>query len=991
MGSLLCYVPQVAAQLPGMRKYTQLDGFSATNSYEFAQDERGLLWIGTDNGGMTFDGKKFKTLLDKRSFGDVEILRIQPLGNDRCLFLPLSQRVYLMDKGTLVTAAQEPILRDIINPTHNVVQQDPVTRTVWLTNSHRLTTLYCFEAGKIKSYHINNKYFFIHTILNDHFIGNLIDSVTDVSTPCVYNWHTQTYYRLYKETGKKLFSKEHTVTAEATRDNNYLLTTVPSWKQINIYKYKNNDSIVRQSGSLELSTKFVIGELPTKPSTPPLVSIDHNLDIWIKYIAGGISYYGNLEKPYTGQEVFHFTEPNMINTLFVDRNSNLWLSSQNNALYFISKKHFRNALLTRNFPLKKEIPKSISGDGQGRLCIGYNNDTRLACIQGQKHRIIKLGDRFRQGIRGLKPIGHNRFLAFDDVLALYDAKANTMTLIKDAPCKDVCLYGTQDLLIANNGEVFHIASYLNKPVTQRVFNARATAVDVLPGGTILIGTARGLFTKQSLKSDAMTVKDSALQECNITEIMPVPGGHALIGTNAKGMFLYYSDGRVKPITESKLTNIRSLYQQNDSTYWAATNEGAYAYTFNRDWVVKEIRNYTFYDGLPSNNATSVYVYKDTAYVATSEGIGILPLQDSTLLQMAPPDLYLNTLQTDKAVFRDPDSVLTLPPDQNNLLLSLSAISYESLGNIEYHYRLYPLQTKWVTATDPDIRFAELPPGDYTFQAYALNAKGTRSLRTIALDIHIKPYFWQTLYFKIPLFTLVILLMYLSLRWWLLRRDKRKYVKVQEKKRLAELELEAIKAQINPHFIYNCLNSIQYLNYKTEHAQAQQYLDLFARLIRMTMQYSQQTFITLQEEVDYLSLYLQLEQLRFKDKLRYDIRIEEGTATGTLLPAMLIQPYVENALKHGIAGNKKGQVLIQFRQQENNLQVIVQDNGPGFFHTGRPGALGLRLSGTRALSYNELFNLNIRIHCYNRQDNEPGLTGATVKIDMDLKAAIQNLP
>ncbi len=986
MESLLCCVPQATAQLLGMRKYTQLDGFSATNSYEFTQDERGLLWIGTDNGGMTFDGKKFKMLLDKRSFGDVEILRVQPLGNERYLFMPLSQRIYLMDKGTLVTDTGEPWLRDIINLRRNVITQDVLTGDIWLSNELRLTTLYCFKEGKIKRVTLNRPTFCIAAIINDHFVGMYIDSLAKgapESRLCTYDLNTNTYHWLYDENGKRLPAEEGIQCSGITKGHNYLVTMNPLRKLLNIYKYDTNDSILHLFNRLELSINNLIA---------PIVTVDHNLDIWAKYLGGGVAYYGNLEKPYTQQEVFHFTEPGMINSLFVDRNNNLWLSSKNNALYFISKKHFRNALLSRNFPLKKEIPKSISGDGQGRLCISYNNDGRLACIQGNKHRIIRLDNRFSEGSRGIKPIGHNRFLIFDATLAIYDMDANTITYISPGigSCKDVCLYGTNDLLVADNGSVLHIDSYLKSPRRTDIFNARATAVDILPGGTILIGTARGLFTKQSLKSDALPVKDSALQECNITEIMPVPGGHALIGTNAKGMFLYYGDGRVKPIPESKLTNIRSLYQQNDSTYWAATNEGAYAYTFNRDWVVKEIRNYTFYDGLPSNNATSVYVYKDTAYVATSEGIGILPLQDSTLLQMAPPDLYLNTLQTDKAVFRDPDTLLTLPPDQNNLLLSLSAISYESLGNIEYHYRLYPLQTKWVTATDPDIRFAELPPGDYTFQAYALNAKGTRSLRTIALDIHIKPYFWQTLYFKIPLFTLVILLMYLSLRWWLLRRDKRKYVKVQEKKRLAELELEAIKAQINPHFIYNCLNSIQYLNYKTEHAQAQQYLDLFARLIRMTMQYSQQTFITLQEEVDYLSLYLQLEQLRFKDKLRYDIRIEEGTATGTLLPAMLIQPYVENALKHGIAGNKKGQVLIQFRQQENNLQVIVQDNGPGFFHTGRPGALGLRLSGTRALSYNELFNLNIRIHCYNRQDNEPGLTGAIVKIDMDLKAATHDL-
>jgi LytS/YehU family sensor histidine kinase len=97
--------------------------------------------------------------------------------------------------------------------------------------------------------------------------------------------------------------------------------------------------------------------------------------------------------------------------------------------------------------------------------------------------------------------------------------------------------------------------------------------------------------------------------------------------------------------------------------------------------------------------------------------------------------------------------------------------------------------------------------------------------------------------------------------------------------------------------------------------------------------------------------------------------------------MLIQPYVENALKHGIAGKEKGEVTIHFGEEAGKLQITVQDDGPGFTDPKRPGALGLRLASTRAVSYNELFNLNINIHCYNRQDIDPNVTGAIVHIGM----------
>lgn len=958
-----------------MRRYTQQDGFSATNGYEFEQDERGFLWIGTDNGGVSFDGKKFRGLLEKDNFPDAEILAIRPLTHDRSLLIPLTHSVCYFDKGTLITEKEDARLRDIHNTNHNVTFWDPVTKTFWLSNGGKFTTLFSFSGKDIKRYDIGNPNFTIQRINGGCFIGSLLlDSIKKISYPCIYNLATGTYQYCYNEAGRKMSPMEGLVNSRTNMS--YLISYHNGKRQINVYKYKANDSILKLVKTIDL--------IQYKQS-PHFVTLDHNGDLWVKFMGReGIWYYGNVLKNTSKQEALHIQEPGMINSIFIDRNNNLWMSSQNNALYFISKKHIRNALLTNRFPLKKEIPKSISGDGKGRLLISYVDNTKLICIDGTQHKVVPLLSFFREGSRNIIPIKDNRFLIFNDHAAIYNMGTNTVTYISgsNVTCKDVCLYREKDLLIAGAGYVVHIAAFQGRqPVAKPVFQGRSTSVSVLPNGHILIGTPTGLYLKQSLQAKALKVNDSLLDQCNITDIQPLPDGAALIGTNAKGLFLYKTDKSVQAIKVEKLKHVRSIYKQNDSVYWASTNKGVYSFIFKQNWLVKEVKNYTFYDGLPSNNATSIYVCRDTAYVATSEGIGALPLKDSTLLQMTPPDIYLNTIQTDKTTFWYPDSLLSLAPDQKSLLISLSAISYESLGNIQYYYRLYPLQTQWIHTTDPDIRFAQLPPGAYTFQAYALNAKGVKSRKTIALGIYIQPAFWQTLYFKIALLTLAVLLFYLSLRWWLLRKEKKKYMKVQDKKRLAELELEAIKAQINPHFIYNCLNSIQYLNYKAEYEQAQQYLDLFARLIRMTMQYSQQAFIPLREEVDYLSLYLQLEKLRFKDKMYYKIHIEDDINKEAMLPAMLIQPYVENALKHGIAGKEKGRIAIRFWEEAGKLQITIQDNGPGFADLKRPGALGLRLAGTRAASYNELFNLNINIHCYNEQDIDSNTTGAVVHIGM----------
>jgi LytS/YehU family sensor histidine kinase len=294
-----------------------------------------------------------------------------------------------------------------------------------------------------------------------------------------------------------------------------------------------------------------------------------------------------------------------------------------------------------------------------------------------------------------------------------------------------------------------------------------------------------------------------------------------------------------------------------------------------------------------------------------------------------------------------------------------------------------LSDEWTETDNPEIHFTGLPPGTYSFLAYASNAKGTRSKMPVTLSINILPAFWQTLFFKVAICLLAALLLYFFIRRRTARMALSKYEKARQERRLAELELEAIKAQINPHFIYNCLNSIQYFNYEKQHDQARQYLDLFARLIRFTMQYSRQAFITIAEETNYLSNYLQLEKMRFHERLHYQIIVADNIDQQLVIPAMLIQPYVENALKHGIAARKEGgTVIIRFDQPEEGLFMIsVEDDGIGFTtrHNGNKSSLGLRLSGSRAETYNQLFDMKIEISLYNKKSFHPDKSGIIVQL------------
>jgi LytS/YehU family sensor histidine kinase len=209
--------------------------------------------------------------------------------------------------------------------------------------------------------------------------------------------------------------------------------------------------------------------------------------------------------------------------------------------------------------------------------------------------------------------------------------------------------------------------------------------------------------------------------------------------------------------------------------------------------------------------------------------------------------------------------------------------------------------------------------------------------------------------------------------------------------MAELEMQALKAQINPHFVFNCLNSIKGFIYDKNYGQADKYLDKFSELLRSTMDNADAAIISLEEEIKYLDTYLQLEKLRFGDKFDYEINAETViNKEKTFVPAMLLQPYVENAIRHGVRflENKKGKINILAKKEDDYLVCEIDDNGIGrekatelksSMHIEYQSR-GMQLSRRRAELY------NIRQEIIDKKD-EAGIASGTkiiISIPLELK-------
>ena len=218
------------------------------------------------------------------------------------------------------------------------------------------------------------------------------------------------------------------------------------------------------------------------------------------------------------------------------------------------------------------------------------------------------------------------------------------------------------------------------------------------------------------------------------------------------------------------------------------------------------------------------------------------------------------------------------------------------------------------------------------------------------------------------------------------------MKSRYEKKLANVEMTALLAQMNPHFLFNSLNSIDSYIIRNESKKASEYLNNFARLMRLILQNSRSNYISLKDELETLELYLQMEGLRFKDKFEYEIHVDEDIdTTSTMIPPMLIQPYVENAIWHGLMHKNNGaigKVEILINKKENRLLCVVQDNGIGRQKaqeikaqksTNRKRSMGMQITQDRIEMINKLYDTNTSMKITDLQDNEGNAEGTRVEL------------
>lgn len=294
----------------------------------------------------------------------------------------------------------------------------------------------------------------------------------------------------------------------------------------------------------------------------------------------------------------------------------------------------------------------------------------------------------------------------------------------------------------------------------------------------------------------------------------------------------------------------------------------------------------------------------------------------------PPKIFITGVRImgeDTSILSDYD----LGFRQNFIEISYLGFA-QSSTLIQYRYQMEGVNEDWVYTSRQLAQYTTLPPGNYTFRVEAVNKDGVWSESPASLKFTINPPFWQTNWFRLVLVLSTILLT--AIIWYLtyLRIKRKSQKREAYNRKLAQVELQALRAQMNPHFLFNTLSSIQHFITLNRNEDAINYLSKFAKLMRVILDNSKSPEIPLKDELSALRIYLELESLRFKDKFDFSIEVDENLDVNyDQIPPLLIQPYVENAIMHGIMHlDKKGMIKVRIEHQGNFMKVLVEDNGVG---------------------------------------------------------------
>lgn len=600
----------------------------------------------------------------------------------------------------------------------------------------------------------------------------------------------------------------------------------------------------------------------------------------------------------------------MVSAVTEDKEGNILLGTFGKGILVIPNL----STIDLNLPRLQEDIISVAGTENRSLYFGTRSGKLLERNTTGALSVIR--DAQVKSMEALFTIGEEFLLIGETNAVLIERAKATETSLTLGSLKDIARMDADRVLIASNAGAFKmmVSSLEVEKLPELQIRHYSIGYDPITE-SIYSGTSKGLVIRNSngaLFTVKLRGKDVIVRDFLATD------GKVFAATAENGLLVFENDSLMEEwgtgtgLASDRLTQL-AVYKQ-----WlvVATANGIQLL----DSEGKVIRTINQADGLNAIKVLDMHVLEDELWVVHSGGV------QTVMLDVFQPFRFQPTVSLKSVIVNDSLNVSLaqhdFSPEQQQFTFELSTNSLRYRNEISYQYRLEGAETTWRSASysDNTFEYRSLSSGTYTFRAKAI-CRDAES-EEVAYTFTIATPFYKAWWF----YALVLLTIVLLLVLWFRRRLHRRQLLAEQQNELNASKLTAIQSQMNPHFIFNALNSIQSLVLKGDVDNSYTYITKFANLVRRTLNYSDKDFIDFSEEIKLIELYLTLEQLRFKED--FEFTINTNGIEDVMMPPMLIQPFIENALLHGLlhrSGPKRIRLDFELRDV---LICTITDNGVG---------------------------------------------------------------
>lgn len=913
--------------------YGPEDGLSNTNVLAIKQDKNNILYLATENGIYHFDGYNFGKIKPNTILRSNNIRNIDFNQKNNLIIINRIAGIYEYNKKS-----NEAKLLDSLK--FNTVDELIVSKDYYfsLTDQIKVTAIER-KTGKtiedeVKKVDYSNQAFAIFKTKQNTILIGRSDGL----------------YRFEKGRQIKIPFKKPFPVYAITQDTSGIL-----------YLGSDNAIVCLNSTTVEkvipVKTQKVNNFFPGNNFTRVnKVIVDKYKRIWFStddnlyVIENGITY-----------DAFDLLgiDKVVINCLYKDSDDNIWIGTFNDGVYFIQNPLFLNTSFTSD---GKILPVSCAAFVDNQVAVGTNNGLFIYdYATGNTQTVVKPDELFYESVYAIMPFGKS---------VVY-AKSNSLSLAKRSFMIGNMVYNfipvASKLFRYNQssgkaytadgiGTLYSINNYnpekSSKADTMISFPDYRTRVNTVfeDGNEIHVGTSDGLTTYSNLTK---TYKNYAAELFSyaIYDIAKYKGKTYLAHEN--GITILEDSRLIQEIGPQRLTTVKKIrFYQN--RVWIATLDGL----FVCDEQLRPIVIYNKSNGLLSNTINDIVFKGDVCCICTNKGVTISSIADLLSQRRSNDKLFITSASVEEKETELINKQLILGSSESDVTINFSSPLFVKPNKQYYKYRYD--QSKWVPLDNANLRLTAINGGTHSVSIIS-SYDNINWSEPVSITIKKEVPFNESNWFVIAI-VMGSLLVFTGIAFiWVKRIRFKAMRRVKEERQVNLLKHQAMNSLMSPHFIFNSLTSIQnYIN-ANDSLKASEYLAKFSRLIRMIIEKASQGDIALHEELVRLNYYLDLEKERFKGKFDFFIEVEPGINTYDIkIPNMIIQPYAENSIIHGILPkHEHGNLCIYFKRPEaHTLLIIIEDDGIGFNKARENAKAGHKSLGTRTIE--NILELNTKL-------------------------------